>query len=315
MRRRVPEWEILWQQWTRRHRRLAQWLALIWMGRPLFLPGGVLVYGLGMAMAYWRLGSWNWGRAVTGLVVAEAVHLVAHYANEYADVDTDALAPRTWLSGGSGVLPAGLVPARWALCAAVILAALALILGGAFIAAGILPLHSGWMVGLGLAGSWFYSMPPAQLERHGLGELDTALVAGVLMPLMGYTVQVGRPTLAATAALLPIFSLVLMSLLGIHWGDRVADAAVSKRTLVVVAGTHTRCLHWGLLVASYLLVAALSGRVLPLPVTVALFLTLPVSLWTAATFERRASPLPSTLTMAAAMAAAAAGWLVAAWSG
>jgi 1,4-dihydroxy-2-naphthoate octaprenyltransferase len=264
-------------------------------------------------MGYWRLGSVAWGRAVAGLVVAEAVHLVAHYANEYADVDTDTLARRTWLSGGSGVLAAGLVPTAWALRIAVGLALLAMILSGALIGAGVLPLPTAWIVGLGLASGWFYSMPPAQLERRGLGELDTALVAGILMPLMGYTVQVGRPTFAAAAALLPIFSMVVMNLLGIHWADREADAAVGKRTLAVIIGERTRLLHHGLLVASYLLVLALSGWILPLPVAVAVLLTLPLSLGAAAAFGRRFSPLAGTLGMAAAMGAAAAGWIVAAW--
>jgi 1,4-dihydroxy-2-naphthoate octaprenyltransferase len=301
-----------WIEDAGRHRTLAQLAAMVWMARPLFVPSGVLAYGLGAAMGYWRLGSLEWGRAVAGLVVTEVAHLVAHYANEYADVDTDTLALRTWFSGGSGVLPAGLVPAAWARRTAIVLALLALVLTAAFIAAGLLPLPTAWIVALGLAGGWFYSMPPLQLERRGLGEIDTALVGGILMPLMGYTVQVGHPTLPAALALLPIATLALMSLLGIHWTDRTADAAVGKRSLAVIAGGRARLLHRALLVASYLLVLALTGWIFPLPVAAALLLTLPLSLWATVTFARRHSPLPNALAMAAAMAAAAAGWIAAA---
>ena len=290
-------------------KRLVAWLR---MGRPLILPGGILAYGLGLAMGYWHAGSFVWGPALAGFIVTEVTNLVAHYADEYADVDTDTLTRRTWFSGGSGVLPAGLVPGSWALRSAVVLAILAVALTAAFIAIGLLSPHAGWIVGLGLLGGWFYSMPPIQLERRGLGELDNALLGGILMPLMGYTTQVGRPTILALVALLPIFVMVLVNLLGVHWPDRQADAAVGRRSLVVITGERVRGLYHALVVFAYLLVLGLTGWILPLPVTVALLLTLPVSLWAALTFARQPSPVPSALAMAVAIAAATAGWAVAA---
>jgi len=151
-----------------------------------------------------------------------------------------------------------------------------------------------------------------QLERRGLGELDNAFLGGILMPLMGYTTQVGRPTLAAVVALLPIFLLVLVNLLGVHWPDRQADAAVGRRSLVVITGERVRSLYHALFAASYLLVLALTGWLLPLPVTAALLLTLPVSLWAAVTFTRQHSSTPSAMSMAVAISAAAIGWVVAA---
>ena len=288
--------------------------AMLRMGRPLILPGGILAYGLGAAMGYWQHGTFHWGLAAVGLVVTEVTNLVAHYADEYADVDTDTLTRRTWFSGGSGVLPAGLLPPAWALRAAIVLATLSVALTALLIAIGLLSPHVAWIVGLGLVGGWFYSMPPLQLERRGLGELDNALLGGILMPLMGYTVQTGRPTWTAVLALLPIFLLVLVNLLGVHWADREADRAVGKRSLVVLAGRHVRLLHHLLVVAAYLLVLllGLAAPVLPLPVTVALLSTLPLSLWATATFARSASTLPSALAMSLSIAAAAAGWILAA---
>jgi 1,4-dihydroxy-2-naphthoate octaprenyltransferase len=286
--------------------------AMVAMGRPLLLPGGILAYALGAAMGYWRVGSFDWGRALAGLAVTEVANLVAHYADEYADVDTDTLARQTWFSGGSGVLPAGRVPAAWALRAAIGLAVLALALTGLLIAAGVLPWPVAWIVGLGLAGGWLYSMPPVQLERRGLGEPTNALIGGMLMPLMGYTVQVGRPDLGAVLALLPVTILVLVHLLGIHWADREADAAVGKHSLAVVAGPRVRVVHHGLLLAAYGLAAALTGPVLPVAVTLALVVALPASLWAAVTFVQHPSSVPSELAMAASLVAAAAGWIVAA---
>lgn len=287
-------------------------VALVRMGRLSILPGGILAYALGAAMGYWHTGAFDWGSALAAFAVTEVTNLMAHYADEYADVDTDTLARRTWFSGGSGVLPAGLVPPAWALRAAIVLALLSVVLTAGFIAAGVLSPHTAWIAGLGLAGGWFYSMPPVQLERRGLGELLNAFLGGILMPLMGYTAQTARPTWSAILALTPIFLLVLANLLGVHWPDREADKAVGKRSLVVLAGPHVRRLHHLLVAAAYLLVLGLAGRVLPLPVTAALLVTLPLSLWATATFARGPWTLPSAAAMSAAIVAAAAGWVVAA---
>jgi 1,4-dihydroxy-2-naphthoate polyprenyltransferase len=285
--------------------------ALLRMARPLILPGGILAYALGLAMGYGHSGSFYWGPAAAGFLVTELANLLASYVDEYADVDTDTLTQRTWFSGGSGVLPAGLVSPRWALWAGLVCGGLAVGFTALFIAGGLLSPHAAWIVGLGLLGGWAYSMPPLCLERRGLGELDNALLGGLLMPLIGYTTQVGRPTIQATLALLPVFTMVLVNLLGVHWADREADAAVGKRSLVVLAGERVRPLHHALIAVSYLLVLGLAGRVLPLPVVVALLATVPVSLWAARTFARQASPLPSAAAMVAAMVAAAVGWIVA----
>lgn len=293
--------------------RPGQWLAaLVCLGRPAILPGGILAYALGAAMGYWHEGAFDWAAAWAGLAVTEVTNLVAHYADEYADVDTDTITRRTWFSGGSGVLPAGLVPTAWALRMAIGLAVLSVALTATLIVVGVLPAAVAWIVGLGLVCGWFYSMPPLQLERRGLGEPDNAFLGGILMPLMGYTVQTGRPTWAAALALLPVFLVVLVNLLGVHWADREADAAVGKRSLVVIVGRYVRPLHHLLTAGTYLLALVLTGPVLPVAVTLALGATLPVSLWTTVTFARKPSTLPSVLAMSLALVATAAGWLIAA---
>ncbi|HSJ59163.1 MAG TPA: prenyltransferase [Anaerolineae bacterium] len=284
--------------------------ALVRMARPTTLPGGILAYVVGAAMGYGHAGSFDWGLAAVGLVVTEVTNLVASYADEYADVDTDTLARRTRFSGGSGVLPAGIVPAAWALRAAALSAGASVLLTTALIAAGVLSPHVAWIVGLGLVGGWFYAMPPVQMERRGLGEIDNALIGGILMPLMGYTVQVGRPSLDAFLALLPVFLLVLANLLGVHWPDREADAAVGKRSLVVIAGEKVRPLHHALVATSYLLALALTGPVLPVAVTAGLVCALPLNVWSTVTLARQRSTVPSAVAMAGSLALAAAGWVV-----
>ena len=288
-------------------------LALLKMGRPNILPGGILAYCLGAAMGYWQGGSFNWGWFGLGLLITELTNLVAHYADEYADVDTDSLTHRTVFSGGSGVLPSGLVPPSWALSAAVAFAILSTSLTAWSVLRGPLSAHVAWIVGVGLVGGWFYSMPPLALERRGLGELVNALLGGILMPLMGYSVQTGQPTLQACLALLPFFFMVMAGLLGAHWPDRAADATVGRRSLTGLLGRHAPVVHKLFIALAYGLSLLLAGRVLPRPVLTAILLTLPASLWAALAFGKQDSPVPSSLAMAIFITAGAAGWALAAW--
>lgn len=161
-------------------------------------------------MGFARLGSVDWKRAALGLLITITANLVAHYADEYADVDTDSLTQRTPFSGGSGVLPEGLVPPSWALRTALGFGVLTVFLALGAVIAGWLSPHILWIVGLGMLGGWFYCMPPLALERRGVGELDNALIGGILMPLMGYTVQVQQPDVPAALALIPIFLIVMV---------------------------------------------------------------------------------------------------------
>jgi 1,4-dihydroxy-2-naphthoate octaprenyltransferase len=289
---------------------LAQIVALIRLGRPFILPGGILAYALGAAMGYGHRGTFDWGRAAAGLLVTTAANLVAHYADEYADVDTDTVTRRSWFSGGSGVLPAGTVPPVWALRMAWLLLLLAAVLTLWFVGNGTLTPHVIWIVALGVLGGWFYSMPPLTLERRGLGELVNAAIGAFLMPLMGYTVQTSTPSWRAVATLVPIFFIVMAALLAVHWADRQADAAVGKRSLVVIAGRYTPPRYYGSTVLTYLSTLLLTGTLLPASVSAAILLTLPITLWAAQRFMRQESPVPSSLAMAVTIAAAAVGWVI-----
>jgi 1,4-dihydroxy-2-naphthoate polyprenyltransferase len=286
--------------------------ALLKMARLNILPGGILAYCLGAAMGYRQSGFWNWGLFGLGLLITELTNLVAHYADEYADVDTDSLTRRTVFSGGSGVLPSGALTPAWALGAAIIFAILSTSLTAWAVFRGPLGLQTGWIVGIGLVGGWFYSMPPLALERRGLGELVNALLGGLFMPLMGYTVQTGAIDLHACLALLPFFFIVMAGLLGAHWPDRAADTAVGRRSLTSILGRNAPLVHKLFLALAYGLTLLLAGWILPHPVAAALFLTLPAGLWAALTFGKQESPVPSSLAMAIFITAGVAGWVLAA---
>jgi len=87
---------------------------IVWwrMARPLQLLSIVLVYTLGALMAQAMTEAFDSARFIGSLLVLLPVAVSVHYANEYADVETDALTARTPFSGGSGAFMQSNLPRR-----------------------------------------------------------------------------------------------------------------------------------------------------------------------------------------------------------
>ena len=194
-----------------------------------------MLYALGALIAWWHGHAFDWRRYAIGQGAVTAFQLMTHYANDYFDYEADRAntTPTKW-SGGSRVLPAGELPRRVALIAALVLAAIgcatvAFIDGGRY----TIPTYA-----LVLVLAWEYSAPPLRLCATGLGELDTAIVVTGLVPWLGFYLQapdlVGLRTLLV--AIPPLALLQIAMLLAIEFPDRAGDAATNKRTLVVRLG-------------------------------------------------------------------------------
>ncbi len=278
-----------------------QFFGLIKMGRPFVLVAGLIAYFVGLSMAYYELGTVDITKAIVGLIVLMTGTLMGHYADEYADVDTDSLTRRTLYSGGSGVLPSGIIPVNWAIYSAIFFFLITLIISFLSIYYDILPSIVIWIVLPALFGGWIYSMPPFSLERKGLGELDNAILGGFFMTLIGYTAQTGMITINSILSLIPIFLAVLVNLLGVHWSDRIADESVGKLTLVVKLGSKTRFLFYFLVFLTYFITILLMGRVLPNIVAIAILITLPFGIYCSYKFTKTSSPMISSVFMAIVM--------------
>jgi 1,4-dihydroxy-2-naphthoate octaprenyltransferase len=205
--------------------------AFVRLGRPHFLAGGFIGFALGAAAARFdgatlAVATYLWGQALVS-----AFHVMVHYANEFYDRAGDVLETRTPFSGGSGVLVAGELPARVAIVAAVGFGAAgtALVIRAALAGDRALAL-AGAAIGI-LA--WIYSAPPFRLLARGLGELDTMVVVGLLVPLAGYAACAHALTPHAIAAALPGTAAMFAMMLCVEIPDAGADAASGKRNLVV----------------------------------------------------------------------------------
>jgi 1,4-dihydroxy-2-naphthoate octaprenyltransferase len=209
--------------------------AFVRLSRPQFLVGGFAGFALGAAVAAYE------GARITplfyaaGQTMVTAFQLMTHYTNEYYDRAGDRRGRPSAFSGGSGVLVAGGLAPRTALiaglsCAGIgALAVIALAHAGMLVAAGI-----GAAIGLC---AWWYSVPPVRLAERGWGEIDTALVVAVFVPLAGYSLFAGSvDELAIAATFAPAFAMFAM-MIAVEWPDREADTACAKRNLIVRFGS------------------------------------------------------------------------------
>jgi 1,4-dihydroxy-2-naphthoate octaprenyltransferase len=160
-----------------------------------------------------------------------------HYANEYADYETDALTTPTPYSGGSGVLHATGLGRAFAWRALVGASALATLVLVASAVAG-LPRTAIGLLSVILVAGVAYSLGP-RLAWRGLGELTNALLGGLVLPLYGVAVTGTVPDVADALTFLPFAAIVFANLLATQWPDRRADATVGKRTLAVALRVRT----------------------------------------------------------------------------
>lgn len=246
------------------------------------------------------------GAAALALVL---VAVSVHMANEYADVDTDALTTRTRFSGGSGAITDMAVHRRTVLAAAVATGA-----GGALVAAlallaGALSSSALLLLAVGLVGGWLYSVGPFALSRHGWGEVANATLGGLVLPMFGVASSAGRLSAADVVVFVPFALLVFVNLLETQWPDRIADRAVGKHTVTSrLSATGVRRLALGLVAAAYTLLLLMTPEPLPPTVAAASFLALPLSVWGLLRLTRAPAPLPAVLAMVAILVAQGIAW-------
>ena len=175
-----------------------------------------------------------------GLAVALGFGLLAHafivLANDAGDAEADAVAGRrTLVSGGSGVIPEGLL-SRGAVARAAALAAVLLAGYGAAwsVAAGsVLPLVC---AGATLVLVWAYGLPPLRRAYADGGAYLQAAGVGVVLPAVGALGQGIVPPGSNPAAFVPLVLLGWAGNVATAIPDRAGDGAAGKRTLPVRLG-------------------------------------------------------------------------------
>ena len=80
-----------------------------------------------------------------------------------------------------------------------------------------------------MLGGYFYSAPPLTLEGSGWGELDTAILTALLVPLTGYVMQANRIDPIVLIVCAPFVLIYLAMILTFEFPDYPADKAIGKK--------------------------------------------------------------------------------------
>lgn len=276
-----------------------QKLNLYWrMARPTQLVAIILVYSWGTLIALSTPNEFRPLPYLAGLVSLILASASIHYANEYADYETDALTSRTLFSGGSGGLHFYDVPRETALHAAKVTLIASLLITGSFAIVGLLSIVTLLLLVLGLVGGWMYSLRPLCLAWRGWGELTNAFLGGMLLPVWGFTVQVEHIDWLVFLLSLPFMLYVFTNLLATTWADRHADRAVGKFTLATRwPVSRLRMIYFLVAFVALLIFFIIQVRLVPGDIVWLSILLLPLTLWAGHTYTKWHSPFPSVLVM------------------
>ena len=274
-------------------------VSVLWrMARPTHLLLIAFVYLLGATMALALGAAYERELFFFGLLVLVVVSSSVHYANEYADYETDGLTQGTLFSGGSGALPNSTIHRNVALRAGWVGLAAGLTLALIGYVAGTLNSTALFVLAIGTFLGWMYSVPPLALAWKGWGELDNAVVGGMALPLFGFAVLAGAIDFPIAAACAPFVALVFLNLLATTWPDREADLAVGKRMLATVwTPMQLRRIYWAVAALFFLMFPLLVGWSLPPRVAWSSYLVAPLIIIGGLLYTRVRTPLPSVAAM------------------
>ncbi|RKY23227.1 MAG: 1,4-dihydroxy-2-naphthoate octaprenyltransferase [Planctomycetota bacterium] len=234
-------------------------IALFLASRPKFLVASAAPVLVGSAVGFAVSGVFSPMLFVLALSAIMFLHAGANMANDYFDHTSK----NDWLnknptpfSGGSRYIQKGILSPK-----AILLAALVALTAGAAIGFIIVLLTQSifvFVLGLvGLLGGFFYTATPIRLGYRRLGELTIVLLFGLLPVYGSYYLQTGA---IDTFVLLPagiVGLLIFLVILVNEFPDIDADAAVSKKTLVVCFGVPASVWIYRIaLMASFVIAAA-----------------------------------------------------------
>ncbi len=212
----------------------------------------VVLAFLGVSVAWWYDGAFHFGYAVLAFVGLLLTHISVDTLNDYFDYRSgiDLETPKTPFSGGSGILPAGLLEPRQVFWFGLVSFLLAVPIGVYF----VIVLDRGWLLLplLLVAAVCIFLYTPFILKTRW-PEWAAGLGLGVLPVLGTYFVQTSAYTLPAVIAAVPSGILVHNLLFLNEFPDVEADRKAGRKTLPITMGkARAGMVYSALTVAVYL---------------------------------------------------------------
>jgi len=213
---------------------ISVWLRVI---RVRFLLASVIAVSAGLAITWWNTSSITIFDAILTMCGVLALHASVDLLNDYWDFKRgiDTTTHRTKMSGGSGVLPEGLLKPTQVYAAGIAFLIIGTAVGIYFVAT------DGIVIGIILAFAvisiYFYS---TKIVDWGLAEVFVA-IKGSMIVIGTYFIQTSHITESAVLAGIVIGVLSSLVLFITSFPDHDADKAKGRKTLVISLGMQKAC--------------------------------------------------------------------------
>ncbi len=208
---------------------LSTWFRVI---RIRFLLSSVIAVCLGLSINWFQNQTIDVINAVLTFAGVIALHASVDLLNDYWDFkrNIDTKTKRTKFSGGTGVLPEGLLKPKEVYVAGVIALILGAAIGGYFIFVNGITIAI--ILAFAIISIYFYS---TRIVDSGLGEVFVA-IKGTMIVLGTYFVQTSQITAEPVLGGIVLGVLSSMVLFVNSFPDFDADKASGRKTLVIVLG-------------------------------------------------------------------------------
>ena len=227
---------------------ISVWLRVI---RVRFLLASIIAVSVGLALHWFQNGSLDYLDIILTFAGVLALHASVDLLNDYWDFKRgiDTKTTRTKMSGGTGVLPEGLLKPSSVYRAGVLFLIMGSLIGSYFVITnGIL---IAIILGFAILSIYFYS---TKIVDSGLGEFFVA-VKGSMIVIGTFFIQSGEVTFESILAGIVIGTLSSLVLFIASFPDHDADKSKGRKTLVIVVGKEKAVkLFWLFPLVSYVVI-------------------------------------------------------------
>ena len=227
---------------------ISVWLRVI---RVRFLLASIIAVSVGLALHWSQNGSLDYFDVILTFAGVLALHASVDLLNDYWDFKRgiDTKTTRTKMSGGTGVLPEGLLKPSSVYRAGIAFLIIGSLIGSYFVITnGIL---IAIILGFAILSIYFYS---TKIVDSGLGEFFVA-VKGSMIVMGTFFIQSGEVTVESILAGIVIGTLSSLVLFIASFPDHDADKSKGRKTLVIVVGKKKAIkLFWLFPLVSYVVI-------------------------------------------------------------
>lgn len=226
------------------------WLRVI---RVRFLLASVIAVSVGLSINWWQNATFGLFEAVLTFAGVAALHASVDLLNDYWDYKRgiDTATKKTKMSGGTGVLPEGLLTPKSVYRAGIVFLIIGSAIGSYFVIVdGII---IAVILGFAIISIYFYS---TKIVDSGLAEFFVA-VKGTMIVLGTFFIQSNQIAIEAILGGIVVGILSSLVLFVASFPDHDADKSKGRKTLVIILGKQKASLIFWLFPAiSYGIIAS-----------------------------------------------------------